>query len=712
MTGLVCPRTAPEGGAPPKPDSAPGSVPTSVAISEPGSAPVPASISGPGPASLSGSCSAPGPTAAVGAARVAPRPVLYHAFAARRDVVKLVAAEDGVGTVWIDSLHEIPDAADAPAVLLLDESLARGTGYLPTILRALPESLVVVAADEEADARSRGSDRVLLALPADAGGAARGLRAAFRLSATRLMAARTEAELARARGELRDLSGVGMALMTERDPDRLLETILAKARQLTGSDAGSLYLVELGDDGEPRLRFGLAQNDTLPDVPLVSFTLPLDRASLAGCAACTGQVVAVEDAYRLPEDAPYAFNRTFDERFGYRTRSTLVAPMVDHLGSVVGVLQLINRKDDPRARIPNEAAALRHVLPYGEREVELVRSFAGQAAVSIENSLLYRQIENLFEGFVRAAVIAVDQRDPTTSGHSVRVASLTCDLAGIVAGRGAYAGVVFTREQLKELRYAALLHDFGKVGVREEVLVKPKKLPPLLLERVVGRFGLIRRTLEMEHHRARAEALERGMRPGPEAEAGLRARMAELERVRALVLAANEPSVLPEAAAAELDGVGRMTFAGPDGEPLPYLTEEELAYLRIPKGSLNGEERREIESHVEQTYRFLTQIPWTGDLKRVAEIAHAHHEKLDGTGYPRGVAADEIPLQTRILTVSDIFDALTASDRPYKRALPAERALGILHDEARAGQLDAGVVEALVESGAYRRILEVDWREL
>ena len=427
-----------------------------------------------------------------------------------------------------------------------------------------------------------------------------------------------------------------------------------------------------------------------------------------------GETVRVDDVYRLPPDAPYTFNRSFDQRLGYRTKSMLVVPMIDHTGATVGVLQLIIRKRLPRARITDEDDAGRWVLPYTDRELTLVQAFAGQAAVSIENSALYRQIETIFESFVKAAVIAVDSRDPTTSGHSVRVATLTCDLAEGLQRRAPepYRGVRFTAEQMRELRYAALLHDFGKVGVREEVLVKARKLPSLLFERVMARFDLIRRTLEMEHHQRRAELLERGMRPGPELAAELERRLAELDQVRALVLASNEPSILPERAAEALDGLARLSFRGPGDQPLPYVTEEELRFLRIPKGSLNDEERREIESHVEQTYRFLVQIPWTGDLRGVAEIAYGHHEKLNGAGYPRGITADEIPVQTRLMTVADIFDALTASDRPYKRALPPERALDILHAEAREGLLDPALVTLLVESGAYRKVLEVDWREL
>jgi len=646
------------------------------------------------------------------AEREAPRPVLLHGPGADLAALRDVLAADDVELVRIDSWDDVA-APEVPTVLLLDDALAAETEGLVSVLRHVPESVAIVAASLEAERRAAGCDRVVAVLRVDPAASAASLRVAFRLSAARLGAARMERELARTRSELRELAAVGMALMTERDPERLLEKIVGKARQLTGSDAGSLYLMEDGPEGQ-RLRFNLAQNDTLPDAPFVSFTLPLDRGSVAGYAAVTGETVRVDDAYELPAEAPYALNRSFDQRFGYRTKSMLVVPMIDHGGHVVGVLQLINRKRVPLARITDEDDAARWVLPYTDRELVLVQALAGHAAISIENSRLYRQIENLFESFVKAAVIAVDQRDPTTSGHSVRVATLTCDLAEGVqrAAPAPYRDVRFTPEQMRELRYASLLHDFGKVGVREEVLVKAKKLPPLLQERVLARFDLVRRTLEAEYHASRADLLERGSRPGPELEAEFRRRVEELEGVRRLVLASNEPSILPERSAAALEELGRLTFRGVDGSPVPYVTEEELRYLRIPKGSLNPWERLEIESHVEQTYRFLVQIPWTGDLARVAEIAYGHHEKLNGGGYPRGIAGPEIPLQTRLMTVADIFDALTASDRPYKRALPADRALDILSAEAGEGLLDPALVTLLIESGVYRRILEVDWKEL
>jgi len=270
---------------------------------------------------------------------------------------------------------------------------------------------------------------------------------------------------------------------------------------------------------------------------------------------------------------------------------------------------------------------------------------------------------------------------------------------------------------MRESWYAALLHDFGKVGVREEGLVKSKKLPPTLWERVEGRFHLIRRTFEAQMLSKKSELLSRygpggAQRLLDELEEEYGARMAELERFREAVHSANEPRVLPEESEAILEVIANRSFTGIDGEPVPFITPEEFHFLSIPKGSLDERERKEIESHVQQTYEFLRQIPWTEDLKDVADIAYGHHEKLDGRGYPRGVTGEEIPVQTRIMTIADIFDALTASDRPYKRALPAERALDIISMEAKEGMLDSDLVDLLLESQAYRKVLEKDWREL
>lgn len=525
-------------------------------------------------------------------------------------------------------------------------------------------------------------------------------------------------ELKRARSALRELSKVGMALMSERDPAQLFDLILTQARELTGSDGGSLYLVE-EEDGEPFLRFLHSQIDTLPDLPSPTFRLPLDEHSIAGYAATTGQPLVLEDVYEIPGDMPFSHNKVaFDEKYGYRAKSMLVVPMIDHKDRVVGVLQLINRKTDRNAKIRTDEDSDRWVLPYTDREVAIVSSLAGQAAVSIENGRLYQSIENLFAGFIKAAVTAIDRRDPTTSGHSVRVTELTCDVAELISAQteGPFADKSFTEAEMKQLRYAGLLHDFGKVGVSEETLVKKNKLPPVMEAQVEGRFRLIRKTLETNAACARADAIAAKGREAaaPDMQAiadKLQEDLAQLEEYWAAVKDANIPRVLDEEAAEVLQDIAKHTFVDPEGREQAFITPHELHFLEIRRGSLDENERKQIQSHVVHSYDFLLNIPWTEELARIAEIVRGHHEKLDGSGYPDGVTGDRLSLETRIMTVCDIFDALTASDRPYKKAMPTEKALQVLQWEARDGMLDQDIVDLFVTSGVYKKVLERDWRE-
>jgi HD-GYP domain-containing protein (c-di-GMP phosphodiesterase class II) len=476
--------------------------------------------------------------------------------------------------------------------------------------------------------------------------------------------------------------------------------------------------VESGADGGSVLHFIAAQTATLPDVPSPTFRLPLDDTSIAGYVATTGKPLILEDVYELPEGVPFSFNRVFDAQYGYRAKSMLAVPMIDHRDHVVGVLQLINRKSDVDAKIRTDEDADRWVLPYTDREVAIVSSLAGQAAVAIENGRLYQDIENLFAGFIKAAVTAIDRRDPTTSGHSVRVTELTCDMAALISAQteGPFADVWFSDAELKQLRYAGLLHDFGKVAVREETLVKELKLPPVMGARVEARFALIRKTLELEAWMERGRIVaERGIDAAQDDLARIAAELAaeveRLDRYWAALQEANIPRVLDEDAAEILQEISRTTFVDPDGNEHPYITADELHFLEIRRGSLDEAEREQIQAHVLHSYDFLLDIPWTDELSRIAEIVRGHHEKLDGSGYPDGVTGDRLPIETRIMTVCDIFDALTASDRPYKRAMPVERALEILEWEANEGMLDKDVVELFTSSGVYQKVLEKDWRE-
>lgn len=616
----------------------------------------------------------------------------------------------------------LPDPAtldpDRPVVVLLDRALLARTPDVRERLHALAlvGALVWCASPgEQAPGPDVPADLLVGWLPAGApvALAAAIVRGAMRHALTQRAEriARREAEERLA--ELTQLAHVGAALGTERDLTTLLRLVLHHALRLSGSDAGSLYLVErpadAGDhggaaEGEARvLRFMLTHNHTLPSLALDEFTIPVDRRSVAGYAAATDSVLAIADVRDL-RGAEYVVDGSFDARSGYHTRSMLVTPLRTQRGDVVGVLQLINRKRHPDAPLLDRASVEREVIPFDAHCVELVGALAAQAGVAIENSRLHERIERLFEGFVTASVTAIESRDPATSGHSARVARLTTGLAEALEHerRGTWRGLRFTREQLRELRYAALLHDFGKVGVREEVLVKARKLYPIQLERIRHRVHALVQDEELRFERARAEhALAHGRRRGERLErlaVERDARRAQLERLLYAVERANEPSVLAADAAHALSLLAGAQASG----GAPVLHPDELASLCVTRGTLDAAERREMEAHVSHTHRFLAQIPWTPELCRVADFAHGHHEKLNGRGYPRGLTADRIPVQVRMMTIADIYDALTAADRPYKRAVRPERALEILRLEADAGELDRDLLDTFVEARVFR----------
>ena len=518
-------------------------------------------------------------------------------------------------------------------------------------------------------------------------------------------------ELETAEREREQLNEIGIALSSQRDVRELLNLILAKAREITRADAGSLYLIDDDADGQRHLRFMLTQNDSLV-FPFKEFTLPLAEDSMAGYTALRGKVVNFADAYHIPREMPFHFNDHYDRESGYRTKSLLTLPMRNAKGEVLGVLQLINAKNDPAARLRNEADVAAHVLPFHERSVRLALSLASQAAVAYENRKLYNDIQTLFEGFVKAAVTAIEQRDPTTSGHSLRVAAYTQGLAEIVdqVSTGPYSASHFDHEQMKEIRYAALLHDFGKVGVREEVLVKAKKLYPLQMELVKQRFdyirkevevGMVRRKLQMFLERDRGDALSEIARLSEDFEQ----RLDRIQDYLEFILQANEPTLMEHGQFRKLNEIAKQFFLDSKGSELPYINADEMRLLSIPKGSLDAAERQQIESHVVYTFNFLSQIPWTKELRRVPEIARAHHEKLNGAGYPYKLHGDQIPLQTKMMTICDIFDALTASDRPYKRAVPVERALSILEECVQANEIDSELFRLFRESKVYEHVM-------
>ena len=520
-----------------------------------------------------------------------------------------------------------------------------------------------------------------------------------------------KADLLKAKeSENAELLQVGIALSAERDNDKLLSYILRQVRQIARADAGTLYLLERDEaTGEQKMRFKIAQNDSNPS-EYSEFVMPLSKKSISGYVASTGKVLNIEDAYKIPKNREYGFSKSYDADTGYRSKSMLTVPMMDHKGEILGVIQLINRKRSFEQLIPKPEDAEKIVVPFSHDIEPLVLSLASQAAVSLENNLLYQEIETLFEGFVKASVQAIESRDPTTSGHSNRVAVYTVGLARAVdrGGSGPYKNVHFTREHLKEIRYASLLHDFGKVGVREHVLVKAKKLYPHQLDMVKMRLAYIQKAMMYSTLKERFDLLcNSGLDGYLKSKADFDKReeeyLAEIDTYLKTVIAADEPTVLAEDPSRILDEIHGKTFLEKGGQAMPFLTEDEYIKLKIPRGSLDEQERKEIESHVTHTFLFLRTIPWTKEMRNIPAIAYGHHEKLDGDGYPRRIPGKEIAVQTRMMTISDIYDALTASDRPYKRAVPPQKALDILNAEVKDEKLDPDLVKVFIESKVWEK---------
>jgi HD-GYP domain-containing protein (c-di-GMP phosphodiesterase class II) len=490
--------------------------------------------------------------------------------------------------------------------------------------------------------------------------------------------------------KLEAILGVAKAMSTERDLGVLLEEIVEHARSVVEATRASIFLL---DKDKNELWSKVAQGTQ-------EIRFPADKG-IAGHVAQTKKPLNIPDAYADPR-----FNPAVDKSTGFQTRNMLTVPMLSTKEDVVGVLQVLNKNPgDHAAGVGKDSPG----PPFDAEDEEMLLALGGQAASAIENAILYDEINKLFEGFIAASVVAIESRDPTTSGHSGRVATLTCGLADVVdrVETGPFASVAFDYDQMKEIRYASLLHDFGKVGVRENVLVKAEKLYPGEVATLKGRFDFIKRTLEKE-------ALERKIAAyqfaNPNETAALLAQidkelarqLEETDGILHFLLECNIPTVLEKGGFERLNALVAKTFNSFDGSK-PYLTGPELVSLSISKGSLTNEDRLEIESHVTHTYRFLATIPWTSKLRRIPEIAYGHHEKLDGKGYPRSITAPEIPVQTRMMTIGDIYDALTASDRPYKKAMPASKALDILGCEAKEGKVDSGLLTLFIDAKVYER---------
>jgi HD-GYP domain-containing protein (c-di-GMP phosphodiesterase class II) len=492
------------------------------------------------------------------------------------------------------------------------------------------------------------------------------------------------------------LQEIGSALSAEKDLSALLGLILRESRALTGADSGSIYIRE--DEVEflenatakdvlsrstPYLVLKITQNDSL-DFPFKEFRLPFDVKTVAGYVANSGEIVNLADAYKLPAGVPFSYNRSFDEKSGYRCKSMLVVPMKNRDGDIIGVIQLINKKRVPEGRLAPPADVDAAVASFDAFDEELLLSLSSQAAVCIEKARLYDEIERMFEGLVQSFTLALERRNRTTFGHCMRVAQYAVAIAEAVnhAPPELFGGLRYSRDQIKELRYAALLHDIGKIAVPEAVLDKKNKLTDDAL-----------RAIEYRFHYWRQKLLADGDADGD---------AARLTRYLEHLRKVNIPTPLAQADSGLLAQIRAARFTDVDGVDKPLLTEEEFDSLAVERGNLTPGERKQIEKHIVDTWEILKRVPWPRYVARVPHIAACHHEKPNGTGYPWGFRADDIPLGGKILAIVDIFEALTAKDRPYKPAIPIEKALKILDDEEARGGIDSKLYGLFKEKRIFK----------
>lgn len=488
------------------------------------------------------------------------------------------------------------------------------------------------------------------------------------------------------------LLDIAVSLSAERDLKALLGKILSESRKITGADAGSIYvredLVELNTAATakdpirtvtPRLVFKSAQNDSV-SLPFKEQVLDVNARTISGYVATTGKPVNEPDVYVLPDGRPYSYNQEFDRKSGYRCKSILAVPLLNRAGEVLGVIQHINKKSNPALRLEVPEVVEWGVKEFDEEDQALLQALGSQAAICIENARLYGDIELMFEGLVRSFTHALEKRNKTTFGHCERVAKYAIGIAEAInaAGPERFGGLRFTEEQMKELRYAALLHDIGKIAVPEAVLDKRNKLTDSELQAVEYRFAYWR------------ERLAREGKPGGFLDGWL-------THVRKV----NVPRGMSDEDGRLLLQIAAAKFVDLDGQEKPLLTASEYENLAVSRGNLTKGERRKIEAHIDDTWHILRHVPWPAFVERVPNIAASHHEKIDGSGYPWKLKGDEVPLGGQILAIVDIYEALTAKDRPYKAAMPVEKALAIVQEDVDRGALNRKIFELFKSQKLY-----------
>ncbi|CCO25186.1 HD family phosphohydrolase [Maridesulfovibrio hydrothermalis] len=500
------------------------------------------------------------------------------------------------------------------------------------------------------------------------------------------------------------LTEIGLALSGETRLERLLEMIVDEARVLTKADAGTLYIV---DKQGRKLDFSILQNDTmqvrmggtsgneitLPAVPLYYAGNKPNKSNVSSYCALTGETVNIADVYEA-EGFDFTGPRKYDAATGYHSKSMLVLALKNHEQDIIGVLQLLNALDEDG-----------EVIEFSSNVVDIVGSLASQAAIALTNAQLIQGLKDLLYSVIQSIAAAIDAKSPYTNGHIERVVTITMMIADKINSieEGKYADVHLSNDELEELKLAAWMHDVGKISIPEHVVDKSTKLETIFdrSELVDARFRLISEIIKNRQLEETIEAMKNGATPEKlsEIEMSYAVKLEQVEDDRLFISSCNIPKeFMSDDRIARVEDIAARTYES-NGETFNWLTENEVLNLCIRKGTLTDDERKIIESHAAITFEMLSRLPFPKRLLRVPEYAAGHHERLDGSGYPKGLGEDELPLQARIMAVADIFEALTAKDRPYKKPMKLAQAIEILGFMVKDNHIDSDICNLFMESG-------------
>ena len=518
---------------------------------------------------------------------------------------------------------------------------------------------------------------------------------------------------------LEQLNEIGASLSAERDINRLLESILLAAKAITRADGGTLYLLT-EEDGTKRLKFEIMRTHSLniamggtTGTPIPFYPIHLygkdgkpNNQMVAAFAALTGQTVNIADAYTA-EGFDFNGTRNFDKKTGYRSKSFLTVPMRNHENEIIGVLQLINSQDPADGR----------VVAFSDADQRLAESLASQAAIALTNRQLINQLEALFESFIAMINTAIDEKSPYTGGHCQRVPELTMMLAEAVneTYEGPLMDFDMSDHDRYELKIAGLLHDCGKVTTPVHVVDKATKLESIFdrIHLIDTRFEVLKRDAEIELLKSNAALQQQGLddlslrERGNQLEQAYTARLRQLDQDREFLRKCNiGGEFMPPEAREHVRKIADYKWLDQSGNTAHFLTGDEIENLSIPRGTLTSKEREIINYHIVATIKMLEALPWPKHLRHVPEYAGGHHERMDGKGYPRGLTREQMSVQARVMGIADIFEALTARDRPYKKGKTLTESLQILGKFKEEGHIDPDLFDVFIRRKVYRRYAE------